>query len=267
MAYTIYDKNGNERLAVIDESLQPNAGRFVEPQLEYSGTWMGECFVTLNIKSPVPIDFAIGDYVLYRGEKFVINYDPSVIKKATKKSTGDAFCYDNVKFSALLYELSDVRMLDFVIDDNHLHWNGLPRFSVFCPSIEEFADRLQANTDRWCAENNIGSSEKWVFITPNYYSSSTRCGTDISDIYEEYFSVTPDTDDEMTNQNVSIDNMTVWDAMKYIKETFGLNFIVRGRAVIIGAAGIPVDGIFQYGKDNGLYEIERVADSEQQIVT
>ena len=147
MAYTIYDKNGNERLALIEESLQPNAGRFVEPQLEYNGTWMGECFVTLNIKSPVPIDFAIGDYVMYRGEKFVINYDPSVIKKATKKSTGDAFCYDNVKFSALSYELSDIRMLDFVIDGNNLHWNGLPRFSVFCPSIEEFADRLQATKD------------------------------------------------------------------------------------------------------------------------
>ena len=269
MAYTIYDKNGNERLALIEESLQPNAGRFVEPQLEYNGTWMGECFVTLNIKSPVPIDFAIGDYVMYRGEKFVINYDPSVIKKATKKSTGDAFCYDNVKFSALSYELSDIRMLDFVIDGNNLHWNGLPRFSVFCPSIEEFADRLQANTDRWCAENNIGSSEKWLFVTPNYSRCLNRAGsgTDIDDIYEDYFTDLPDTDDEMTNQNVSIDNMTVWDSLKYIKETFGLNFIVRGRAVIIGAAGIPVDGIFQYGKDNGLYEIERVADSEQQIVT
>lgn len=269
MAYTIYDKNGNERLALIEESLQPNAGRFVEPQLEYNGTWMGECFVTLNIKSPVPIKFAIGDYVMYRGEKFVINYDPSVIKKATKKSTGDAFCYDNVKFSALSYELSDIRMLDFVIDGNNLHWNGLPRFSVFCPSIEEFADRLQANTDRWCAENNIGSSEKWLFVTPNYNRCISRAGsgTDIDDIYEDYFTDLPDTDDEMTNQNVSIDNMTVWDSLKYIKETFGLNFIVRGRAVIIGAAGIPVDGIFQYGKDNGLYEIERVADSEQQIVT
>ena len=177
MAYTIYDKNGNERLALIEESLQPNAGRFVEPQLEYNGTWMGECFVTLNIKSPVPIDFAIGDYVMYRGEKFVINYDPSVIKKATKKSTGDAFCYDNVKFSALSYELSDIRMLDFVIDGNNLHWNGLPRFSVFCPSIEEFADRLQANTDRWCHENGIGPAEKWFFITPTRNLSVARAAS------------------------------------------------------------------------------------------
>lgn len=280
MAYTIYDKNGNERLAVIEASLQPNAGRFVEPQLEYNGTWMGECFVTLNIKSPVPIHFAIGDYVMYRGEKFVINYDPSVIKKATKKSTGDAFCYDNVKFSALSYELSDIRMLDFVIDGNNLHWNGLPRFSVFCPSIEEFADRLQANTDRWCHENGIGPAEKWFFITPTRNLSVARAASGevsssdkatasdtATSIYVTAFDQGTDVDDIMLNQNVSIDNMTVWDAMKYIKETFGLNFIVRGRAVIIGAAGIPVDGIFQYGKDNGLYEIERVADSEQQIVT
>lgn len=269
MAYTIYDKNGNERLALIEESLQPNAGRFVEPQLEYNGTWMGECFVTLNIKSPVPIDFAIGDYVMYRGEKFVINYDPSVIKKATKKSTGDAFCYDNVKFSALSYELSDIRMLDYVIDGNNLHWNGLPKFSVFCATIDDFADWLQANADRWCEENGIGSYNKWLFITPNYLRSVSRAGsgTNVNSIYTDAFSAGTDTDDELTNQNVSIDNMSVWDSMKYIKETFGLNFIVRGRSVIIGAAGISVGNLFKYGKNNGLYEIERVADSEQQIVT
>ena len=267
--WTIYKKDDGsqptERTVTIGNA-EVGIGTFAEPGLEYSGTWMGECFITLDFKSPVPIMFSIGDYTVYRGERFVINYDPATIKKARTGSSGEAYTYSSVKFNSLSYELSDIRMLDFVIDGNNLHWNGLPRFSVFCPSIEEFADRLQANTDRWCTENGI-TSEKWVFITPDYSRSSTRCGTDISDIYDEYFTDSPDTDDEMTNQNVSIDNMTVWDAMKYIKETFGLNFIVRGRAVIIGAAGIPVDGIFQYGKDNGLYEIERVADSEQQIVT
>ena len=159
------------------------------------------------------------------------------IKKSAKKSTGDAFCYENVKFSALLYELSDIRMLDYVIDGNNLHWNGLPKFSVFCATIDDFADRLQANADRWCEENGISSYNKWLFITPNYLRSVSRAGsgTNVNSIYTDAFSAGTDTDDELTNQNVSIDNMSVWDSMKYIKETFGLNFIVRERSVIIGA--------------------------------
>lgn len=281
--WTIYKKDDGsqptERTVTIGNA-EVGIGTFAEPGLEYSGTWMGECFITLDFKSPVPIMFSIGDYTVYRGEKFVINYDPATIKKARTGSIGEAYTYSSVKFNSLSYELSDIRMLDFVIDGNNLHWNGLPRFSVFCPSIEEFADRLQANTDRWCHENGIGPTEKWFFITPTRNLSVARAASGevsssdkatasdtATSIYVTAFDQGTDVDDAMVNQNVSIDNMTVWDAMKYIKETFGLNFIVRGRAVIIGAAGIPVDGIFQYGKDNGLYEIERVADSEQQIVT
>lgn len=272
MAYKIYDKIGNERIAVIEDSLQPNAGRFVEPQLEYNGTWMGECFVTVNIKSPVPIEFAIGDYIMYRNEKFVINYDPSVIKKATKKSTGDAFCYDNVKFSALLYELSDIRMLDYVIGDNNIHYSGLPKFSFFCNNIEDLADRLQTNSDRYCYDNHISDSEKWLFITPSLSRTQQRAGEGIAynratEKHNSAFRNGTHTEDERVNQNVNIDNMSVWDSMRYIKETFGLSFVVSGRVVIIGAAWINTTGLFKYGKGNGLYEIERVADSEQQVVT
>lgn len=270
MAWTIYKADGTERLAELSESVQTNAGSYAEPQLEYSGTWMGECFITVNIKSPVPIEFEIGDYIMYRNEKFVINYDPTVIKKARKKMTGDAFCYDNVKFNSLSYELSDVRVLDYVIDGNDIHWNGLPRFSVFCESIEDFADRLQVNADRYCSENDIPDSERWLFITPNSSRVGQRAKSASSraaSIYAKAFENGTYTEDEKVNQNVSIDNMSVWDSMKFIKDTFGLNFIVRDRAVIIGAAGLPTQDVFMYGKGKGLYEIEKVADSEQQIIT
>lgn len=272
MAYTIYKKNGQERLAVIEDSLQPNAGRFVEPQMEYSGSWMGERFVTVNVKSPVPIEFAIGDYIIYRDEKFVINYDPSIIKKATKKSTGGAFCYDNVKFNALSYELSDMRMLDYVIGDNNIHYSGLPKFSFFCKDINDLADRLQMNSDRYCYDNHISEAEKWLFITPSLSRTQQRAGEGIAynratEKHNSAFRNGTHTEDERVNQNVNIDNMSVWDSMRYIKETFGLSFVVSGRVVIIGAAWINTTGLFKYGKGNGLYEIERVADSEQQVVT
>ena len=53
----------------------------------------------------------------------------------------------------------------------------------------------------------------------------------------------------------------------FIKDTFGLNFIIRGRTVVIGAVIIPTSSVFQYGKGNGLYEIERHADEDQAVIT
>jgi len=91
MSWKVYNKN-NEELCDIHK-------------LEYSGSFMGDRFITASITSPYPIDFSIGDYVIYRGEQFTLNYDPSIIKKATKNTTGDAFTYDNVKFNSYSDEL------------------------------------------------------------------------------------------------------------------------------------------------------------------
>ena len=47
--------------------------------IEYNGTWMGECFVTATFENEAPIYFSIGDYIVYRNERFEINYDPGKI--------------------------------------------------------------------------------------------------------------------------------------------------------------------------------------------
>ena len=271
--WTIYKKDAGlqpvERKVTIGGE-EIGIGTFAEPYLEYNGTWMGECFITLDFKSPVPLPFHIGDYVVYRNEKFVINYDPQVIKKSKSLYTGDAYTYSGVKFNSLSYELSDMRMLDYVIDDNGMHYSGLPKFQFFCSTVDDLVDRLQVNADRYCYDNHIVDSERWLFITPNLQKTTDRAGSAASYAAQAYAAAyrdTPITTDEKVNQNVSIDNMSVWDSMKFIKDTFGLNFVVRGRVVIVASAGLPTDNIFKYGKGQGLYEIERVADSEQQIVT
>ena len=86
MSWTIYKKNGEERLVTWQNNEATGSGiavgggaatpasRFVHPELEYHGEWMGECFVTLNVRCAVPVDFEIGDYIIYRGEKFVISF-------------------------------------------------------------------------------------------------------------------------------------------------------------------------------------------------
>ena len=83
--WSIYDKTGKTIRCTLKK-------------LEYNGTWMGECYIMATIESPTPINFAIGDYMEYRGERFEINYDPSSLKKSRINTIGNAFVYDNVKF-------------------------------------------------------------------------------------------------------------------------------------------------------------------------
>ena len=57
---------------------------------------MGACSVNITVTSPTPIDFTVGDYLIYRGERFEINYDPTELKQASKNTYGEAFKYENV---------------------------------------------------------------------------------------------------------------------------------------------------------------------------
>ena len=243
--------------------------------LEYNGTWMGECFLTVTVKSAYPIDFHIGDYIMYRGEKFVINYDPSVIKKARRGTYGEGFTYDGIKFNALQTELTDIMFLDYVLGDKGVHYSSLPVFPFFAKDIDDYCDRLQVNTNRWCAEHNLTAQNYWLFLTPSLIRTQQRAR--VSDVpgleaeaiqrwhqaYGEDFSA----ETEEKNVSVSVNNQTIWNALTLIKSDFGLNFINRGRSVIIGNAGLPTNHLFKYGKGEGLYEIERQADTEQQVIT
>lgn len=251
-------------------------------KLEYSGSWMGECFLTVTVTSEEPVDFEIGDYIMYRGEKFVLQNVPTVNKKARARSYGEAFVYDNVKFSALHTELTDIQMQDYVLGDNSIHYTAQRDFSFFASDIEDFCDRLQANTNRWCADNGFEFKDYWKFITPNETRTIQRLGKmakdtggewiglgalSSHDLWEAAYGGGTDTSEEEKNVNVSISNQKVWDCLKIIKEQFGLNFINRDRQVIVGTAGLPTNHIFKYGKGEGLSEIEKVADTEQQVIT
>ena len=224
MAWKVYDKTGN-------------TVRCTLKSLEYNGTWMGACFVTSTLKSAVPILFEIGDYVMYRGEKFEINYDPTALKKAARKTSGEAFVYDNVKFNWPGDELTRCDFLDYVKSDNQIHFTSLPKFSFFASSIQDLADRVQVNLDRIYT-----GAQKWtVAVHPEYVST--------------------------TNVNIDVNNIKVWGALELFNSKFGANFVIRGRTITIGTAGIAVGNIFKYGRGNGLYEIQRTADADQQIIT
>lgn len=202
--------------------------------LEYNGEWMAESYVSVTIESPTPIAFAIGDYLMYRGERFEINYDPGKIKSAPQFAKGDAFKYENVKFNSLADELTRCDFLDVVLGDNQLHFTGLPKFS-FYGGVQDVANRIQANLNR-------AYPNRWTVVVSSEYSGTKEL-------------------------NVSVDNIKVSGALEILVNQFETYYTIKGRTITIGAAGVPAGHLFKYGKGNGLYEIEQNAEADQAIVT
>ena len=243
-------------------------------ELDYHSEWMEDEFVTINVSSPKPINFEFGDYLTYRGEQFVIDYNPNVIKKARKNSYGEAFVYENVKLYSLARELNDVAFKDYVLnwdsESNNKVYSSQGKFDFFAASVEDLADRLQANLDR-------ASVSKWTVLTPNYRRTKQRVTFDdslwlsyyhpsvsrISDLSESQLEETKGNRDF----NISIDNHNCRGALVLSYKNFGLSFIVRNRVIVIGAPAVSANKIFKYGKGNGLYEIEKTCDDSQSVVT
>ncbi len=249
--YNIYHKDGSR--------LKDSNGKGITiHSIEYNGTWMGECFVTVTFENEAPINFSIGDYIEYRGERFEINYDPGKIKCASKDSYGGAFKYDSVKFNALSDELVRCDMLDLVLYDNQLHYTALPQFSFYVESLDDLLDRIQANLDE------LYGRASWKLYSRNKVRSVQRGGLE-SEWNIIYGSGTAD--NVIDSTSISISDQTCWDALSLVSSKFDINFIIRNRNVYVGTAGLPTGNIFKYGKDKGLYEIEQNSESDQAIVT
>ena len=249
--YRIYHKDNT----VLKDS---NGKEIAVHSIEYNGTWMGECFVTVTFENEAPISFSIGDYIEYRGERFEINYDPGKIKCASKDSYGGAFKYDSVKFNALSDELVRCDMLDLVLYDNQLHYTALPQFSFYVESLDDLLDRIQANLDE------LYGKATWKLYSRNKVRSVQRGGLE-SEWNSIYGSGTAD--NVIDSTSISISDQTCWDALSLVSSKFDINFIIRNRNVYVGTAGLPTGNIFKYGKNNGLYEIEQNSESDQMIIT
>lgn len=225
--------------------------------LEYNGTWMGECYVTINMINEAPISFSIGDYIEYRGERFEINYDPGKIKAARKNSYGSAFRYENVKFNSLSDELVRSDFLDLVLNDNQLHYTALPVFSFYVDTIDDLLDRIQANLDE------LYGKAAWKLYSPNLQRSLQRgcIQSEWSNVYSESGNIAID------STSVTINKQNCWEGLALVNSQFDLNFITRNRNVYVGTSGVTTSKIFMYGKGNGLYEIEQNSESDQKIIT
>lgn len=250
-AWNIYHKDGSKLTDVNEEQITVHG-------LEYSDSWMGECFVTINFKHEVPINFQIGDYIVYRGERFELNYEPGKDKQARPDTYGEGFVYDSVKFNALQDELARAEFLDVVLNDNELHYTALPKFPFYVQTLDDLLDRIQANLDE-----QIGAG-LWKIYSRNKDRSVQRGALE-----SEWLSVYGEkTDDNVIeSMSITVDSQTCWQALALVNEKWDINFIVRGRNIYVGTTGIQANHIFKYGLGNGLYEIVQNADSDQSVVT
>lgn len=218
MGWIVYDKTGEIKRCTIKE-------------LEYNGSFMGERTISCSFESPVVINFAIGDYLTYRGEVFYLYYTPSQTKSASSGSAQDAFEYDLV-FNTVDVELQNCQLLDYVPYGNDYHYQPSPSFS-FVGTVKTFAERIQANMNR--------DYPGWTI-----------------DVYEGV---------ETEEAEIQIDNTSCWNALVMINKEFGLNFLVTKRRVRIGYPEDSLNHTFYYGKDDGLYQITRNVNADEAIVT
>ena len=249
--WNIYHKDGSKLTDVNGEQITVHG-------LEYSDSWMGECFLTINFKHEVPINFQIGDYIVYRGERFELNYEPGKDKQARPDTYGEGFVYDSVKFNALQDELARAEFLDVVLNDNELHYTSLPKFPFYVQTLDDLLDRIQANLDE-----QIGAG-LWKIYSRNKERSVQR-GALESEWMSMYGEGT--SDNVIESMSITVDSQTCWQALSLVNEKWDVNFIVRGRNIYVGTTGIEAGHIFSYGLGKGLYEIVQNADSDQSVIT
>lgn len=249
--WNIYHKDGTKLTDV-------NNDEVVVHGLQYSDKWMGDCFLTIDFKNNAPINFKIGDYIIYRGERFELNYEPGKDKKSSLNTYGEGFVYDSVKFNALQDELSRSEFYDVVLNDNELHYTALPKFSFYVQTLDDLLDRIQA-----CLNEQIGAG-LWKIYSRNKERSVQRGALE-----SEWLSVYGEkTDDNVIeSMSITVDSQTCWQALALVNEKWDINFVVRGRNIYVGTTGIQASHIFKYGLGKGLSELIQNADSEQQIVT
>ena len=196
--------------------------------LEYGGTAMGERAVTATFDFHSEVAFEVFDYIEYRGERFELEAVPTV-----KKLSSFEYQYE-LRFVSLKYELERCEMRDLVPSDNGVVYPTPLTFS-FTGDVRYLTDRIQA-----CLDAMYGAGV-WKITIAEGTSSEEK--------------------------NITIAQQNCWNALALVNSTYGLNFYIKGRTITIGGEQPLVSHTFEYGKGNGLYEIERASDTETGIVT
>lgn len=238
--------------------------------------YMGEQYVTFDVKSPTILQWEVGDYCIFRGQAYTLNYIPSCKQQARMHETGDAFVYEGIKFNSYADELTRCIMLDVVPTTGDYdqykgtNYTGSAVFSLYCGETEwdgkvyapvhTLADRIKANLDR------LYPNAGWLVKV-----NDAACASD--------------------DAVLSFNNWTATQALAEVHNTFKCDYAIIGRTIYIGYSLPELTSIqdgpegkespesvfyFGYGKGYptagngggmGLFEIKKVSNSNQNIIT
>lgn len=239
--------------------------------------YMGESFITFTVKSSKPIGFYVGDYCEYRGETYTLNYVPSVSQRGNIGDSGDSFVYESVKMDSVREELGRIIMLDITpttgdyVPSKETNYTGSARFQLYCGETSvngktrtpvcTLAGKIQANLDR------AYPTKGWKVLVDTE-STHEEAGEPVLNTHSD-------------EKVLTFDNTTVSAALAEVKNTFDIDFAIKGRTIYIGYTFGSITGsgndyyYFGYGKGylsedsqgKALFELKRTADSNQKIVT
>lgn len=203
---------------------------------DYSGTHMGDRKITVTLQSSEPIDFNIGDYVEYgvvgSRETFTLQTAPI----ATRVYNSTMLQYTCIFWSSA-YELTITNFLDVVNADEpaNAYFTGTGDV-YFEGNVQSIADRLEANLDR------IYLFGRWTF--------NIHATVDL-DIYK----------------TIVAENLSCWDVLLFVNTEFGLDFTIDlSQNIYIGYPTTSGGAELEFGKDNGLCEINKIQ-NDQKIIT
>ena len=197
-------------------------------EIEYVGRYMNNRVVNSTLFSNVPISFSVGDYIEYRGERFTITTLPSV------KKTGKYRYTYSLQFQSDAYELVYCVFRDVVPNDNELIYPN-HRQVDFTGDVRYLTERIQANLDA---------------LYPNQWK----------------IHVNPDIDRTLV-RSISAQNTNCWNALTMVNSEYNQNFYISGKNIYVGYDEPVIDEVFKYGKGNGAYEIERIVNQDEVVIT
>ena len=234
----------------------------------YTGTYMKPGVLEFReIASPMPIDWAVGDYVGYEsgstiipyyprtGHKYTLYSIPQVKRQARNRTYGAAFVYQGVQFYDASYLLTLVPFRDLVASDNQVHFSTQPQIAVFT-NVSGIAERLQACLDvdyanQWyirLATTAMGASQDVVDLMAEYRDFSVS-GVTLQGVLDKVYEVWSEIGWVYSYEQVTIDGSSVWR-----------------NVITIGGAGLNLNSApsYLYGKGNGLTSLTRtVANADE----
>lgn len=257
------------------DGLSGNAPRYVAEKWEFHDEMMGARYIMLNATSHTPIDWRIGDYLMYRGQRYYLNNVPTVTQNARPNESGDAFVYESVRFDDDQGKMYDCMVLDVTpttgdyIAARGTNYTGSSVFNIFC--AETTVEMKDASGD-WHS----------VTLSPVAYMGGI-IQANLNRLYPSdgwRVDVNPNLvglDDKV----ISINKWYVPQALAEIHNVWDVDYICIGRTIKIGYTLNNVTGddsasyMFGYGEgyaqrgDDGksLLKIKRTASSSQKIIT